>query len=275
MSSLPFDQKIKVQSKQKQHCILIVEDQPVAALVAKTVFSELGCNVNIAINGLNALTLIKQNPYDLILMDIGLPDIDGYEITKQIRLYEDDTLHKVPIVALTAHTDVENKERCLNVGMNAVLTKPLLKKQALQVLKVFIPDYTKTLNASHPEEDQEFPDSSEKFIDFKIAKEILGQEKIIKKVLTMLVHNLTEEKIKLNEAYAKKDWREIQEIAHKISGGASYCGALRLKAVSTSLKNHIAKNNPEAVEHDYHKMQREIDDLIQYITNNNLSEENK
>jgi len=72
-----------------------------------------------------------------------------------------------------------------------------------------------------------------------------------------------------------KDWGKIQEIAHKISGGASYCGALRLKAVSTYLRNHTVENNSINIEHAFHKLQQEIDNVIQYITNNNLSEQNK
>jgi len=266
----PPNEKEATPSQKKKNSILIVEDQPVAAEVIKKILVDLSCNVDIAINGSNALVLIKQNYYDLILMDIGLPDIDGYEITKKIRLHESSGSHKVPIIALTAHVDVTSKKLCLTAGMNAIFTKPLLKKQAIQILELFIPYYTKILKSDPFQEDQNSSTLDEKIIDFKIAKEILGNEKVIKQVLTMLINNLKEEDIKLDEAYEKKDWGKIQEIAHKFSGGASYCGALRLKEACTSLKNYITQNNLELSHSYYHKMRQEMQNLTQYITHNGI-----
>lgn len=82
--------------------------------------------------------MAETNQYDLIFMDIGLPDIDGYETTKRIRLSE---LHKnhVPIIALTAHMDDDSKRQCINIGMNALITKPLIKEKAEDILNSFIP----------------------------------------------------------------------------------------------------------------------------------------
>ena len=124
-------------SKTKQ--ILVVEDHGVAAKIAKTILSELGCEVDIAKTGKIALKLIEKNRYDLIFMDIGLPDMDGYAVTKQIRSHHLKSVAKIPIVALTAHAENDEKQRCLAVAMNMVITKPLTKKLADAVLNAFIP----------------------------------------------------------------------------------------------------------------------------------------
>ena len=71
-------------------------------------------------------------------MDIGLPDIDGYEATKRIRFNEINKQH-VPIVALTAHASEENTKYCIDIGMNAVLAKPLVQEKAEEILDSFIP----------------------------------------------------------------------------------------------------------------------------------------
>jgi signal transduction histidine kinase/AmiR/NasT family two-component response regulator len=128
--------------------VLLVEDNTIAAQVVSHMISTLGCNrVDVADTGKMAIQLAKNNVYDLIFMDIGLPDIDGYETTRQIRLNELNKKH-VPIVALTAHLDEDNKQFFIDSGINAMLSKPLLKDKAKDILNSFIP-YWK--NESKPE----------------------------------------------------------------------------------------------------------------------------
>ncbi len=125
-------------SKEKTH-ILIVEDQPMAASVLEEVFTKLSCSVEIAVNGEEAIKLAKNNGYNLILMDIGLPDINGCEVTRQIRLNE--SIQRIPIIGLTAHVDAKKKQEGLNAGMNLVLSKPLLQETAIGLLRDFVPSY--------------------------------------------------------------------------------------------------------------------------------------
>lgn len=121
----------------QKNTILLVEDQAFVAKITKINFSELNCNVDIALDGKTAIEQANNNIYDLIIMDIGLPDIDGYEVTKKIRLSELNA--NVPIVALTAHADDESQKRCIQSGMNGILIKPLLKEKAQSLLDTYIP----------------------------------------------------------------------------------------------------------------------------------------
>ena len=128
-------ENIKGESIIKLH-VLIVEDNPIASFVAKTLLLAEGCEVDTAENGQTAITLAQNNNYDFILMDIGLPDIDGCEVTKNIRLFEKNT-NRAPtfIVGLTAHVDEENKQEAINIGMDSVLSKPLTKEITAEILE--------------------------------------------------------------------------------------------------------------------------------------------
>lgn len=116
--------------------ILIVEDNMIAQMVTKKMIEQFDCVVDIAQNGQDALVLWHENHYDLIFMDIGLPDINGDEVTQRIRKVE-GTSTSTPIVALTAQEGEDNKKRYLESGMNAVLYKPLTFSMCVDVLNRF------------------------------------------------------------------------------------------------------------------------------------------
>jgi PAS domain S-box-containing protein len=118
--------------------VLIVEDQPIAALAAKELLIEQGCEVDIVENGKQAIEQVQKHSYNLIIMDIGLPGIDGYEVTKNIRSLEAKAKHKTFIIGLTGHTDAEKKQLGLDAGMNIVLTKPLTQQILANFLKTFL-----------------------------------------------------------------------------------------------------------------------------------------
>ncbi|KTD56214.1 PAS domain-containing hybrid sensor histidine kinase/response regulator [Legionella shakespearei] len=128
---------------QKQYTVLIVEDNLIAQSVAKSILNKLNCRADIADTGKKAVELCRTNHYDLIFMDIGLPDIDGYEVTHMIRVQELDTKIHTPIVALTAHGEEDDKTRCINAGMNAVLIKPLTAKACDEILDAFLAGYNR------------------------------------------------------------------------------------------------------------------------------------
>jgi CheY-like chemotaxis protein len=107
------------------HKILVVEDVEIARNVMNLILKKINCNVDMAKNGIEALKLYFANKYDLIFMDLGLPDINGVTITKIIRSYEKVDSLPVRVVAITTHEDTSHREECFNVGMDAFLTKPV------------------------------------------------------------------------------------------------------------------------------------------------------
>ena len=105
--------------------ILLAEDVEVNAMIASSFLDRLGHNVTVAENGLKALQSLEEGDFDLVLMDIEMPDMDGLETTRRIRKLEDPTRSKIPVIAMTAHALPEFHSQCLRAGMNDYITKPL------------------------------------------------------------------------------------------------------------------------------------------------------
>jgi len=117
--------------------ILLVEDQPVNQLLMKTILEKMECTVTIAGNGVEALQLVKANVYDLILMDCQMPEMDGFETTQHIRAMERGSEQHIPIIALTADAMQGDKDRCLAIGMDDYINKPVRPQRILEVLVKF------------------------------------------------------------------------------------------------------------------------------------------
>lgn len=116
--------------------ILLVEDNQLNQKVFKMMFEDVGCTVDIASNGKEALEKL-QDYYDIVIMDIGLPDISGIEVTRRYREQETAEKPKV-ILALTGHNLDKDHERCMNVGMNGYLVKPLMRADMLTLLETWL-----------------------------------------------------------------------------------------------------------------------------------------
>jgi len=117
--------------------ILLVEDTLIAQKIAELVLGSLGCELDIVDKGYEALELATHNCYHLILMDIGLPDIDGLSLTKLIRQSELSDTH-VPIIALTAHSEETIGDQIREAGLDDYLIKPLTYDVGQQLLAKYI-----------------------------------------------------------------------------------------------------------------------------------------
>lgn len=130
------------QSKRYIGKILLVEDNLVNQEVAIAMLRQMGISPRLAMHGEEAAALFKQEKFDLILMDCQMPVMDGFEVTRLIRIYEQDRgLTPTPIVALTANAIVGDREHCLACGMNDYLSKPFDMMQLSIVLARWLPEY--------------------------------------------------------------------------------------------------------------------------------------
>lgn len=122
---------------QREPRILLVEDNPVNQLVVKGLLGHLGLSVTIARQGEEALKLLRQRDFDLVLMDCNMPLLDGYEATRQIR--GESRWADLPVIALTANVLPEDRERCQRAGMNDYLSKPLRREELQAMLERWLP----------------------------------------------------------------------------------------------------------------------------------------
>ncbi|WP_026180303.1 ATP-binding protein [Hahella ganghwensis] len=130
------DDRLIAPARKITHHVLLVEDNQVNQLVAKTILKKLGYEVSIAQNGKEALDIIENEEFDIVLMDCHMPVMDGYEATRHIR--QNPRFDDLPIVAVTANVMQGDKERCMSCGMNDYLTKPYEKKALALLLEKWL-----------------------------------------------------------------------------------------------------------------------------------------
>lgn len=267
-SSTPQNnKKTKNQSK-----ILVVEDNFIAQTVAKILLSGMNCYVDVATSGMEALTLLGKNDYDLIFMDIGLGEgMDGYEVTHHIRS-KDVTKH-IPIIALTAHSGDESKERCIGAGMDAVLTKPLTSAHAIDILKSFIPERHEMPSVESSMARVGLPGSDEEMFQlnqFPIlntneALKNCATQEMLTELLTMMTQELPEDLNKMKKAFKELDYPLVEKIAHKIKGGAVYLGTTRMKYACQYVERYWKTGQRELFDTLYHQAVATIEETIIYI----------
>jgi CheY-like chemotaxis protein len=115
------------------------EDNAVSRRLVSTLLKMQGHKVTPVVNGLEAIAMFEQQPFDLVLMDVQMPEMDGFEATAEIRKREENTGNHMPIIALTAHAMKGDRERCLEAGRDGYLTKPIEDGDLLAVLDEFTP----------------------------------------------------------------------------------------------------------------------------------------
>ncbi len=121
--------------------VLLVEDNAVNRTLAQRLLEKRGFAVSIATDGKQAIAATQNAEFDLILMDIQMPEMDGFEATAEIRKREKLTVRRTPIIALTAHALKEDRERCLAGGMDAYVTKPIRPAELFQVIQNVLQSY--------------------------------------------------------------------------------------------------------------------------------------
>jgi CheY-like chemotaxis protein len=120
--------------------LLMAEDVDINQEIMKSLLESTEITIDCAMNGVEAVRMFSENPesYDLILMDLQMPEMDGYEATRKIRAMEEGRPKKVPIIAMTANVFKEDIEKCLQVGMNAHLGKPIDFNEVIEKLQFYL-----------------------------------------------------------------------------------------------------------------------------------------
>jgi CheY-like chemotaxis protein len=214
--------------------ILLVEDDVLNIKLIEHLFSEYGMDADIALNGKIALELLEKNEYDLILMDIEMPDLNGYDTTKHIREVLESN---IPIIALTAHALPGERERCLEMGMNEYISKPI------DASKLFESIY-EILRKSIATQMQAIEDIGHVTNLQNLKETMHGKKAAIKEMLGYLLEHVPLYLNDLNDAVERTAYVEIAKIAHKIKSAVLIMGAKHLQPLLNEIELH-AKNNSE------------------------------
>lgn len=135
-------------SKTSRGNILLVEDNLTNQKFASLLLSKMGYNTDIAENGREAIRLWRERVYDLILMDCLMPNMDGYQATKKIRMEENGS-SRIPIIALTANASKKDRAKCHKAGMDEVITKPYRKHELADLLDRWLNDEPSFITTRH------------------------------------------------------------------------------------------------------------------------------
>ncbi len=115
--------------------VLLAEDNLVNQMIATKMLEKLGCQVDVAANGQEAVEMLRMLPYDVVFMDCQMPEMDGFEATRIIRRKEETSDVHVPIIAMTANAMAGDRERCLEAGMDDYLSKPVRPVELQRVVR--------------------------------------------------------------------------------------------------------------------------------------------
>ncbi len=193
--------------------ILLAEDNAVNQRVAVRLLEALGHAVAVAGHGGEALAALDRAAFDLVLMDVQMPEVDGFEATAEIRRREEGTGRRTPVVAMTAHAMKGDRERCLAAGMDDYLSKPVARAEMVRVLAWA--DARKARPAAGPPP-----------LDRAAAVERLeGDEGLWAEVAALFRADAPRLLAELREAIGAADPAAVQRAAHGLKGAAGYVGA--------------------------------------------------
>ena len=220
--------------------LLLVEDNPIALRLAELVATQVGCRYLSAVRGEQALELAKSIDFDLIVTDIGLGDFSGHELTRRIREWEVTSCRSpVPIVGLTAHALIFAKEECMASGMNEVFCKPIHLNAMQTMLNRFVCMKNGLRHDLPSDESHLFEMTAFPLLDIEAARLSIGNEGILHEILGLMAEQeIPNDSIVLEQAYAEGNWDMIEKLAHRMKGGAVYCGTVKLQYACQYLERY-------------------------------------
>jgi len=246
----------------KEIQILLVEDYPANQQVAVRHLMSHGFQVSLAKNGQQAVDLFKAKHFNLVLMDIQMPVMDGYEATRQIRAHEQKTkeafclanpekahlFRRTPVIAMTAHSTNDHREKSLAQGMDDFLAKPLKKAAFLKMVDAYVLENKIPASPTEPIEPVQDPSANEKDILSPMSKTYLpldlavvldefdNDKPFFMEVLNEFLHTLPPQLLAMENALALPNFQVLQENSHSIKGGAANLTAMDLSRAAAAME---------------------------------------
>ena len=282
-SALQHKKTTEVNQSNNSHLnILLIEDNAIALKTAENIIKKMGISFHSATNGVMAIELLKKNSFHLVLSDIGLPDISGFDVVRHFRFLEkEDGRIRTPVIGLTAHSVQDTEQEALQSGMNEVLSKPLrpeyindlIKKYDLHqnlatedVKKIETPRKNLTRHDLPENAGDMFQLEQFALLDEQLGMENCGGFESLKELLGILINfELPGDKEKMQEAFRQKNYADVEKLAHKIKGGAVYVGTVRMKYACQYVERYWKTGERELFDTLYHQAISVIDETYRHI----------
>jgi PAS domain S-box-containing protein len=241
--------------------VLLVEDNDINRLYAKSILKNWRCQTDTAENGLVAIEKIKNNSFDVVLMDVQMPVMDGYEATKAIRSM-DAPLGKIPVVALTANATKSDVEKCLASGMNDYLPKPFtpddLYRKLFEDLKI---------RPSERAPKSEPGNQRGKFFDFTYLRSVSGNnEEFIQEMIQTFAQSVPTILDDMKMALNTKDWDRLSRLAHQVKPSFTLMGLDSMRSTLVKIEEQgKAKTDTDQLTQITRKFLSSCDEIIPHL----------
>ena len=235
----------------KQARLLLVEDNAVNQRVVLAMLRKKNYAIDVANNGQEALDKLERatETYNLILMDVQMPILDGLETTKAIR--RNNNWDNLPIIAMTAHAMIGDRERCLQAGMNAYISKPVQQAGLIAVIEQYLASGT-----------GQFAVPKASGVERILTDKLMQQDRaLVSEMLRLFMEVAPERLEKLETAAARGDAQTLSEEAKRIGAAAEHLASTSLGQLARSIGDAAAQGDFGAVKADVEALRREIQSL--------------
>ncbi len=219
--------------------ILLVEDNDINRLYATSILKTWGCHVESAENGFVAVEKVKNLSFDIVLMDIQMPVMDGFEATKQIRLLE-KVKSQVPIIALTANASQKDIENCLAGGMDDCIAKPFTPEDLYRKLN----QYHSSVKKPAAEVATVKP-KAEEIVDLTYLRTMSNNNQVfITEMISTFIESMPMSIAEINTSLATRDWENLKRCIHKIKPSITLMGLHIAKTKAVELEEILLTKKP-------------------------------
>ncbi|MBA2714940.1 MAG: response regulator, partial [Rubrobacteraceae bacterium] len=223
--------------------VLVAEDNQINQKVAVKMLERLGYRADVAADGLEAVEAISRVPYHAILMDVQMPEMDGYEATAEIKRREEGEGRRTPIIAMTANAMQGDREKALEAGMDDYVPKPVKPGELEVVLKRWIPqeeekDVSITIAEAEEEDGIVTPEATEDPLDRPIIENLLelGGSDLLSELAKMFFEDTKSGLTVLREAVQGDDAPTVERVAHTLKGSSGNMGAKGMARICGELQ---------------------------------------
>ncbi len=247
--------------------ILLVEDSIINQHVAVGLLKSWGHSTVVASNGQEAVTCFQAQPFDLIIMDVQMPELDGYAATAIIRETEKATGGHIPIIAMTAAAMTGDRERCLDAGMDKYVTKPIHPADLHRTIAEFIQPLPASAESTDPPPSPHgdacsAPPATAAVWDWHEAEErIPGGPEAVRKMAQLLVDELPKLRTSLDEARQRADARSFERTAHTLKSSAAVFGATRVVAIAQKFELQGRQGLTDTDATDWMELEQAVEEL--------------
>jgi two-component system, sensor histidine kinase and response regulator len=242
---LPTEASPPSPSRSRQVRVLLAEDNHVNQAVASRLLRKLGYTLTIANNGREAIDLVKQQTFDVVLMDVQMPELDGISATKRIREDEQSTERHIPIIAMTANVMMEDRTRCLAAGMDGYVTKPINSEDVEAAILSALDETPATHKVtSLVQDERQIKEVSEVPWNFSNALEHLGGDvALLQEVLDIFLSEAPKHLAALHLAVAQGTPKAIETCAHTLKGELGYIGLPEIVQTAAEIESMGCSSN--------------------------------